>query len=67
MLVLDEDEGAEKAEGGAGATLAGEAFDAFQDGDRAGFIAAFQEAVRACAGKAKAGGYEDEDDDAEGF
>lgn len=53
--------------GGAEETLAGEAFDAFKDGDREGFIQAFVSAVKACAGKADAGGYEDEDDDAEGF
>jgi hypothetical protein len=62
-----EEDDAEKAGGGAEDTLAGEAFDAFQDGDREGFIAAFKSAVKACAGKAKAGGYEDEGDDDEGF
>jgi hypothetical protein len=56
------DEGEEKESGGAGDTLAGEAFDALQEGDREGFVAAFKSAVRACAGKADAGGYEDEDD-----
>lgn len=47
-------------------TLAGEAFDAFQDGDREGFIAAFKSAVRACGHKPSADSY-DEDDDSEDF
>lgn len=58
----------ESDEGGAAEdTLAGEAFDAFQEGDREGFVAAFRAAVKACAGKASAGGYEEEDEDVEGF
>lgn len=64
----DEDDTDDAPESG-GSTedaLAGEAFDAFKDGDREGFIAAFKSAVKACAGKADAGGY-DEDDSAEGF
>ncbi len=63
---MEEEEDVE-GDGGAEETLAGEAFDALKSGDREGFIAAFKAAVEACAGKASAGGYEDEDDDAEGF
>lgn len=53
----------EAPEGGEGdGSLAGEAFDALQDGDREGFIAAFKAAVEQCAG---GGDYEDEDDSEE--
>ena len=57
----------DEGDGGAEDTLAGEAFDAFQEGDREGFVAAFKAAVKACAGKAETDGYEAEDEDAEGF
>lgn len=63
----EDDDDAPESGGSTEDTLAGEAFDAFKDGDREGFIAAFKGAVKACAGKADAGGYEDEDDTAKGF
>jgi len=56
----DEDDEAEEA-APAGDGLAGEAFDALKDGDRAGFIAAFNAAV----GSRKAAAEPDADDDEE--
>jgi hypothetical protein len=49
--------------GGAEKEYAREAFSALQDGDEDGFVSAFLGAVRACAGKAEASDYEDEDAD----
>lgn len=44
--------------GGAERTYAREAFTAIKDDDEEGFVSAFLGAVRACAKKTKAGGYE---------
>ncbi len=52
---------AEEAEGGPEQEYAREAFSALQDGDEEGFVEAFLGAVRACASKAGAGGYDDEE------
>lgn len=46
-------------ESSAGDDLAREAFAAVQDGDEAGFVAAFKAAVKACADEAES--YDDED------
>lgn len=51
--------------GDAESSLAGEAFDALQDGDREGFKAAFVAAVEACVRKEKDEGYAADSDDME--
>ncbi len=49
--------------GDAESSLAGEAFDALQDGDRDGFMSAFVAAVEACVRKEKDEGYAEDSDD----
>ncbi len=51
----------EEEAGSAEEDYAREAFSAVSDGDEEGFVQSFLGAVRACAGKAKSGGYEDEE------
>lgn len=53
--------GEPKPSGGVEREYAREAFSALQDGDEEGFITAFISAVKACASKSSAGGYEDEE------
>jgi len=49
-----------RGSGDAESSLAGEAFDALQDGDREGFTSAFVAAVQACVRKEKDEGYEED-------